>query len=296
MGKWESESGGIMNTLQISALTWLMQGYAVLPIRWRNKTPNAQKLPGGSWEYLQRELPTEADVTRWFASRLENIGLVMGWNGLVVVDFDNMDAYNVWRQVEQIATYEVKTARGMHVYFQIKEPISNMHSNLLDIKAHGYVLIPPSIHPSGFEYMQHNANPIKKVEKLSDVLPEALIPAPVEPVPTEFIPQQPAITGNLLDQLDTPIDPDVDIVKQVRERVSILSMVSGATPTSRGGRWYAALCPFHDDHHPSFWIDAQRGLCGCRNCKMMPMDVINLYARLHGVSNQEAIFYLAKGI
>ena len=53
-------------------------------------------------------------------------------------------------------------------------------------------------------------------------------------------------------------------------------------------------CPFHDDKTPSFWIDTQRGLCGCHTCGMKPLDVINLFARLNQVSNQEAIRELGK--
>jgi len=218
----------------------------------------------------------------------------MGWQNLVVVDFDNMDAYQTWRQVEDIQTYEVKTARGMHVYFQIQEPVNNSHSDLLDIKAHGYVLIPPSIHPSGYEYREFNQNPIAKIERLTDILPAALIPAP--PIPTEFKPipvSNSVCSGDLWAAIDNPVNLNEDVLKKIRERVSLLDLVSGAVPTGGHGRWYTALCPFHDDHHPSFWIDTQRGICGCRSCQMLPMDSINFYARLHGLSNRDAIFHLA---
>jgi hypothetical protein len=205
-------------------------------------------------------------------------------------------AYECWRQVCNIKTFEVKTQRGMHVYFKIAEQVNNMHSDLLDIKAHGYVLIPPSIHPSGYQYKVQTRAAIAQIEKLSDVLPEALTPA-AAPEPTEFIPiKATQANGNLWDMIDNPIDPDVDMIKQIRERVSLLDLIPGATQTSQSRRWWTALCPFHNDHHPSFWIDMQKGICGCRSCKMKPMDAINYYAKLHGLSNHDAIFQLSKGL
>jgi hypothetical protein len=284
-----------MNEILQIALSWLVKGFATIPIRWRDKRPDSKLLPEFSWEFYKDHLPTTQELIRWFPGKLHNLGLVMGWNNLVVIDFDNMAAYETWRQVEQIQTYEVKTARGMHVYFKIQEPVNNSHSELLDIKAHGYVLIPPSIHPSGYEYAEFNQNPIVKIDQLVDVLPAAFIPEP--PALTEFkpVPVSNSVCGlDLWATVENPMDPNEDLLKQIRERVSLLDLIPDAVPTGGHGRWYTALCPFHDDHHPSFWIDTLRGICGCRRCQMVAMDVVNLYARLHGLSNRDAIFQLAK--
>jgi len=53
-------------------------------------------------------------------------------------------------------------------------------------------------------------------------------------------------------------------------------------------RFVPAHCPFHDDKEPSFWIDTDRNLWGCHACGVRG-DVINLYARLKGLTNTEAI-------
>jgi len=42
------------------------------------------------------------------------------------------------------------------------------------------------------------------------------------------------------------------------------------------------------------WIDIQNQLCGCFTCTSMPMDVINLFAKLNHLSNQEAIIEMSK--
>ena len=60
-------------------------------------------------------------------------------------------------------------------------------------------------------------------------------------------------------------------------------------------RWLRCPCPLHDDAEPSFWIDTRDQVCGCfAGCTSKPLDVINLYARLCGLNNREAIFQLAR--
>jgi DNA primase len=58
------------------------------------------------------------------------------------------------------------------------------------------------------------------------------------------------------------------------------------------GRWYAGKCPLHDDTHPSFWVDAEHGLWGCRSCGIRG-DVLNLHAHIRKISLQSAIRELA---
>ena len=54
---------------------------------------------------------------------------------------------------------------------------------------------------------------------------------------------------------------------------------------------------FHDDTHPSFWIDRQHQVCGCFTCNFAkPMDVVNFIGRLYGLSNLEAIHYLVRSL
>jgi hypothetical protein len=82
--------------------------------------------------------------------------------GIFVVDVDGIDAEAELRKLEAKhgtlpATVEVITARGRHVYFKMPAaPIRNSAGKLapgLDIRATGgYVLVPPSIHPTGRRY------------------------------------------------------------------------------------------------------------------------------------------------
>ena len=267
------------------ALTWLNDGYTTIPIRYYSKRPLID------WLEYQDKLPTQYELLQWFPSEMRNIGLVVG-HGLVVIDFDIQDVFDYWYSLFPIKTYMVKTRRGVHVYIKTAQQAKNYHSELLDIKAErGYVLIPPSVHPSGYQYQILQPPPILSVEKLEDVLPECFIPEPervlVESVVSQYQGNDPWAIA------DSAVDIDSSLIHKIRGEISILSFLANAEPSSRDGRWYVALCPFHEDHTPSFWIDTQRGLCGCRKCNIKEMDVLNLYARLNNISNQEAIIQLA---
>jgi hypothetical protein len=92
-----------------------------------------------------------------------NIGIATGEpSGFFVVDVDGIDAEAELRKLEAQhgalpATVEVITARGRHMWFKMPNaPIRNSAGKLgpgLDIRATGgYVLAPPSVHPTGRRY------------------------------------------------------------------------------------------------------------------------------------------------
>jgi len=82
--------------------------------------------------------------------------------------------------------------------------------------------------------------------------------------------------------------PWVDL-EQIKERYKIEDMLPDVVMYS-GSHWGVTKCPFHDDENPSFWVDTKAQLCGCfSGCTNVPLDAINLYARLHGISNVAAI-------
>jgi hypothetical protein len=171
----------------------------------------------------------------------------------------------------------------MHLYLFSEQTVKCGKFQFGDIKGKGgYVLIPPSIHPSGAAYTAIDESaPILRIRGLADVIPDP--PAPE----IERIELQPV----------TAVYPTSDlwpvtVVEEIKDRTSILSYFPEAQKT--GTHHYMACCPFHDDKSPSFWIDAEKGICGCyTGCTDRPLDVIDLHARLHGISNREAIRELA---
>jgi len=274
-------------TLLEAAITWVKRGYSVIPIGYYSKKPILK-----SWDPYKTRLPTDVELREWFPTQLRNIGLITG-NGLTVIDFDVNEVFQFWYSLFPISTYMTKTRRGIHVYLHTEQPAKNYHSDLLDIKAErGYVLIPPSVHPSGFQYQVFMDQPILKVEKLEDVLPIEFIPEPKKLT----IPMLETVSDDPWAIADQAERFEMGVIESIRKQVSLLSILRGAEKSSSDGRWYRSYCPFHEDHNPSFWIDTQRGMCGCRKCNIKEMDVINLFARLHQISNQEAIIELQKGI
>jgi hypothetical protein len=279
-----------------TAKFWIAQNISVIPIKYYSKKPFVSKLQNGKWESYQKKAPSHTELLAWFASKLTNIAVVVG-NGLVVIDFDIQEVFDYWYSQIKLNTFMVKTRRGVHVYIRTMEPAKNYHNKLLDVKAErGYVLTAPSIHPSGFEYKVICDAPVMTVQKLSDVLPIEYTPEP-EKIEESTMDQTQYVGGemNSVDPWDlafNAIEINKSLIEEIKAHVKIIDILP-AEQSSTDGQWWVALCPFHDDHTPSFWIDTYRGLCGCRKCNIKEMDVINLYARLHNISNLEAIRQLA---
>jgi hypothetical protein len=280
------------------ALKWAGQGIAVIPIWPCDKKPALK-----TWEEFRTRLPTNDELLRWFRpyhsnNGGRNLGIITGWQNLVVVDFDNLEIYFTWRQLYPIQTYQVLTGRGVHAYFKIPGQVKSRKLYGVDIKASGgYVLAPPSIHPSRSVYQVLEDAPIMQVTSINDVMPESFFEQDnqIELVSTQYkgvLPATPAIG----DPWDTADRAGVDLLQEAK-KVPILTFFPNAQKSSGDGRWYKVQCPFHQDQNPSMWIDTRRGLCGCyRGCTPKPFDVVNLYSHLVGVSNQEAIFALSKMI
>ena len=289
-----------MNILDI-AQSWLDRGFSVIPIGFRSKRPSFRALrwtgSTASWEPYKERQATRDELRMWFgpSSPTCNLGLVTGFNGLTVIDFDTLDAYGMWLHLAAchggimaaIAqhTYRVMTARGMHVYLQAVEDVESYQVGMIDVKAQfGYVLAPPSVHPSGhlYEAVMPTAR-VMQIERLSDVFPLE------RPAPTIAARQQ-----------DHELDPwevasgaiecgGMGAVSMAKARLTMADLVTVAYEDVRGS-W--ALCPLHGDTNPSLRIYADDHW-HCFGCDAHGGDVIDLYAAMHGLTNREAIAELA---
>jgi len=136
-------------------------GVNVIPLLPRDKRPASR------WESLQHRPLAQMDcelVDRylnswWGAGKDYGLAVVTGSvSGIVVVDVDDDAAKEL---VEQTCgwprTVIVKTSKGWHLWF--RHPGESLGNRVrvadvgLDVRADGgYVVVPPSIHPTGFEY------------------------------------------------------------------------------------------------------------------------------------------------
>lgn len=95
------------------------------------------------------------------------------------------------------------------------------------------------------------------------------------------------------------------LIEQIKAALPIAPFVApytnGLKPTKQG--WFVGRCPFHQslDDPPrkrKLWVNSEKGICGCFDpacpAHWPPMDVINFYARLQSISNDQAIEDLAK--
>jgi DNA primase catalytic core len=84
------------------------------------------------------------------------------------------------------------------------------------------------------------------------------------------------------------------IITEIKNKIDILRVVEESNLQLRKrGRNYIGLCPFHNERTPSFSVNPQKNIFKCFGCEVGG-DQINLYARLHGIENRQAVSELAK--
>ncbi|MBI1921233.1 MAG: DNA primase [Geobacter sp.] len=88
--------------------------------------------------------------------------------------------------------------------------------------------------------------------------------------------------------------PD-DKVREVRERASILDVVSEQVSLKRSGSNWLGLCPFHQEKTPSFNVNPAKGIFHCFGCGVGG-DAIDFVMKLEGLSFPEAVNFLAKRV
>ena len=284
---------------------WQAGGIAVLPI------PERQKAARIKWKKFQSEIPSAAQLQTWF-NKSSNLAIVTGHRGLTVIDFDDLDVYDDWLKyggrcrlagLVQRFTYQVETGKGRHVYIRLPEATKSRALLKpdgarwgIDIKSRGgYVLAPPSFHPSGRPYRAVNPGAmLMLIQALSDILPTEMLARP------EYQPQR-VVARTLQPSLDpwaaamNPVRLGRGVVERIKEQYHLEDILPVEQET--GPNFYLTRCPLHDDHKPSMWVQTTDQICGCHaGCTDKPLDVINLYARIHDLSNEEAIRELARGL
>jgi hypothetical protein len=138
-----------------AALKLAERGLAVFPCRPRDKRPaTAHGLKDATTDIVTIQ-------AWWSDDRDYNIGIACGpVSNIFVVDIDDAEA-ELGRLEAQHGelppTVEVITARGRHLYFRYPSvPVSNTAGKIaegIDTRGDGgYVLAPPSVHPTGRRY------------------------------------------------------------------------------------------------------------------------------------------------
>jgi len=148
------------------ALQYAARGWHVFPLRPRSKLPLLSKKEGGRG--FHDATTDRQQLEAWWAREPNaNIGLATGASGLVVIDVDGPEGL---KELEAAArqhggewpmprTLVSRTGRagGFHLFYQQPAgatiPSSQVKGSHVDIRgSSGYVILPPSIHPSGAVY------------------------------------------------------------------------------------------------------------------------------------------------
>jgi DNA primase len=86
---------------------------------------------------------------------------------------------------------------------------------------------------------------------------------------------------------------DGDIVSAVKRAVNIVDVIGEQISLTRRGRTFKGLCPFHDDHNPSFNVDPERQFYKCFSCGAGG-DVFDFVMNRERIGFREALESLAQ--
>ena len=54
---------------------------------------------------------------------------------------------------------------------------------------------------------------------------------------------------------------------EIRDRASIVEVISDYVTLKKAGRNYQGLCPFHGEKTPSFTVSEEKGIFNCLGCQ-----------------------------
>lgn len=90
---------------------------------------------------------------------------------------------------------------------------------------------------------------------------------------------------------DAPLSEDH--AKLVKERCDIVDVISSYVNLQKAGRLYKGLCPFHEDHRPSFSVNPEKQSWKCWPCGLGG-DVYTFIMKKERLDFREALEFLAK--
>jgi hypothetical protein len=266
----------------LRACWWLSLGVHVLPLK-----PRSKHLQPGFGPRKAR-ISDPAFARKWFLNTDANLGVVLGGllsglSHLLVADWDDASAYEVWRAAlgASAETLVERSPRGYHAFFVTDERLPSAVRDGCELKTSGVCAVSPSVHPSGAIYRIVLPAPIARLSlaRAHSLFPFLSASNPLTPPPS-------------------PIPLDVGVIARIKAAHSTLDEMldAGVELRPAGTNTLVGCCPFHDDRTPSLWLYPDSGLWGCNrpDCPAHGVhDVCNFRALRFGISNRAAIRQLA---
>lgn len=256
-----------------AALGYADRGWKVIPLAVRAKFPLGSLVHHG----LRDATDDLATVFRWWErAPRANVGLVAGVSGWVALDVDprnggDDELHELERQLGRLPETVSAETGGGGAHFLFRHPGEQLAGKLgegIDVKDAGYIVAPPSVHPSGREYAWDlSPDDVDLAE-----LPEAWLQR-----------LRPKITRDPNLNLNVRVDHGDDL-RLVPAEAYFPALTGRAVV--RGG-W--ACCPFHkggEETTPSLRVDGT--LWACHACapvagkRAMGGNVYDLAALLWG--------------
>jgi len=253
------------------AHSWIAKGWRVAPCQ-----PGTKQLLAGFGPYLE-SLDTAEKIEYWLRSRHANLAVIAPVDQ-AILDFDDPGLYDRFCEEvpEAACSYTERTPRGgAHVFVKVVNSVRVETVAGLEIKR--IALVYPSL-VAGKSYKVQGG-------KVVTVDLEETLKA------FETIKQTPSPTCALPRLSHGQKRGTVATIAKIKDDWPIVEYLAFFEPGLRltgSGRWLAGLCPFHQDRHPSLWIDSQRNLWGCHGCKAHG-DVINWHALRKELTIADAI-------
>ena len=142
-----------------AALKYIDAGLILVPLLARRKIPCLDK-------GYHLHTPTRDEMRAWWTKWPNaNIGIRLQPSGLVVVDIDSPEAQVEVEQWGLPPTLTARAGRGHHYYLDNDGTYLPTRrccvgdSGKIDVLAEGYVVAPPSVHPTGYTYAWYNHAP-----------------------------------------------------------------------------------------------------------------------------------------
>ena len=86
----------------------------------------------------------------------------------------------------------------------------------------------------------------------------------------------------------------MSLTTDIKNKISVLDLVSEHADLKRQGRLYKALCPFHNENTPSFIVDPEKNIWRCFGACSVGGDIFSFLMKKENISFVDSLKYFSK--